>query len=108
MIDVVGTLNQFDIFVRAVVWGFAVGAVCAVFKLLFNTENKIVLVVSDIFCSTLFGLSCIAFSLLYSQGIVWLYEMLAQFLGTCAIYFSLRYTTEFVKKRLKRKRMHHN
>ena len=89
MIDIVNTLSQPAICFFALLWGIGAGIVCALINIARASKNKILLVVSDFSSSTVFGLSYIVFSLIYTKGVGWVYTLISLSVGFCAVYFFL-------------------
>lgn len=98
MIDIVNTLSQPAICFYAILWGIGAGIVCALINIARASKNKILLVVSDFCSSTVFGLSYIVFSLIYTKGVGWLYTLISLSVGFCAVYFFLCFVFDKLKK----------
>ncbi len=102
MIDIVNTVSQPSIAFSALLWGMGVGLVCALVNIARTDKNKLWLVILDFCSSTIFGLSYIAFCLIYTKGVSWLYTLLSLSVGFCTVYFFLSFVFCKLKKLYKK------
>lgn len=100
--DIVGTLTQPYIALRALLFGAIVGLVCAILKLIFGEKKKYLLVIGDILSSTLYGLSNLLFSFYYTKGVVWAYTLLCTTISFCVVYLAIKMGAEKLNLKLKK------
>ena len=85
MIDITGTSAQGGILLHALLWGLAIGLVCAMIKNFF-CHGKIGLFVTDFIIATSCGISNIVFCQIYTKGVLWLYTLLGFYSGYALTY----------------------
>lgn len=89
MIDITGTSAQGGILLNSLIWGLAVGIICATIKTLFS-KGKIGLFITDFVIASFCGISNIVFCQVYTKGALWLYTLLGFYLGYALTYFFTR------------------
>ncbi len=100
--DIVGTLNQPNIALRAIIWGAILGSLVFIIKALLKDKTKLTLVLSDFISALLFGGGNIFFCYLYTKGVIWAYIPLCSLAGVALSYFVLLKLSASLKRTIKK------